>query len=89
MCLAWLSFPVGIDHRQRSVPTSHFARPASGLIRWRSQAHIELPENGAVSTGRRNTGLKFTGPGLKAQGFSRSLVQAHRYFVEFRLGINR
>ena len=41
----------------------------------------------AVSTGRCNTGLEFTRRGFKAQSFSRALIQAQRYFVEFGLRI--
>ena len=48
-----------------------------------------LPETTAGSTGRCNTGLEFTGRSFKAQGFSRALIQAQRYFVEFGLRINR
>ena len=44
-------------------------------------------QNGAVSTGRCNTGLKFTRGSLKAQGFSRTLIEAQSYLVEIGLRV--
>jgi hypothetical protein len=34
----------------------------------------QFPKTRAVSTGRCNTGLEFTGRSFKAQGFSRALI---------------
>ena len=56
---------------------------------YRTSGITQFLENGAVSTGRCNTGLEFICRGFKAQSFSRALIQAQRYFVEFGLRINR
>jgi hypothetical protein len=45
-------------------------------------AQSELPKRQAVSTGRCNTGLKFTCGSFNAQSFPRALIEAQRYFVE-------
>jgi hypothetical protein len=46
-----------------------------------------LQQNGAVSTGRCNTGLEFTSRSVKAQGFPWALIEAQGYFVEVCLGV--
>jgi hypothetical protein len=48
----------------------------------RHDAAPKCLQNGAVSTGRCNTGLKFTCGSFKAQSFPRALIEAQRYFVE-------
>ncbi len=45
-------------------------------------AQSELPNRQAVSTGRCNTGLKFTCGSFNAQSFPRALIEAQRYFLE-------
>ena len=47
----------------------------------------DLPESGAVSTGRCNTCVKFTSRSFKAQSLSRSLIEAQGYLVEIGLRI--
>ena len=43
----------------------------------------------AGSTGRCNTGLKFTRRSLKTQGLSRALIETQRDLVEMGLGVRR
>jgi hypothetical protein len=45
-------------------------------------AQSALPKRQAVSTGRCNTGLKFTCGSFNAQSFPRALIEAQRYVVE-------
>ena len=52
------------------------------------QWSLKLPKNGAVSTGRCNTGLKFTRRRLKAQGLSRALIETQRDLVEMGLRVD-
>ena len=47
------------------------------------------PKSPAGSTGRCNTGLKFTRRSFKAQGFSRALIEAQSYLVEIGLRVDR
>jgi len=49
---------------------------------WCRGVSAEFLENGAVSTGRCNTGLQFTRRSIKAQGFSRALIEAQSDLVE-------
>src|ERR1035437_9542754 len=48
----------------------------------------DLLKTPAGSTGRCNTGLKFTRRGFKAQGLSRALIQAQSYLVEMGLRVD-
>jgi hypothetical protein len=48
----------------------------------------KLPKTSAGSTGRCNTGLQFTRRRLKAQGLSRALIEAQRYFVKMGLRVD-
>ena len=47
----------------------------------------EYLKRGAVSTGRRNTGMEFTSRGIKVQSFSRALVELASHLVEVGLGV--
>ena len=49
---------------------------------------LNLPQNGAGSTGRCNTSLKFTCRSLKTQGLSGSLIQTQRDLVEMGLRVD-
>ena len=48
---------------------------------------MELLKNGAVSTGRRNTGMEFTSRGIKVQSFPRALIELPCHLVEVGLGV--
>jgi len=73
---------------------------ALGNLDWRIQALAlielfkaicvfgKLPNNRAVSTGRCNTGLKFTRRSLKAQGLSRALIETQGDLVEMGLRVD-
>ena len=47
----------------------------------------EFPNGCAGSTGRCNTGLKFTRRSFKAQSFARALIESQGYLVEVRLRV--
>ncbi len=49
----------------------------------------QFPKFLAVSTGRRNTCLKFTRRRFKVQGFPRALIETQGYFIEVGLRVAR
>jgi hypothetical protein len=51
------------------------------------EGNATYPLPAAGSTGRCNTGLKFTRRSFKAQGLSRALIEAQSYFVEIGLSV--
>src|SRR5260370_42624740 len=53
----------------------------------RPELGVLVLENGAGSTGRCNTILKFTCRSLKAQSLSRALIEAQSYLVEIGLRV--
>jgi hypothetical protein len=48
---------------------------------------VNLLKSWAVSTGRRNTGLKFTRGSFKAQSFAWALIEAQGDFIQVGLGV--
>jgi len=76
------------------ITGSEFFQEEAFLQEAMDRAHLQLDScvttltlKGAVSTGRRNIGLKFTSWSFKAQSFPWALVELQSHLVEVGLGI--
>src|SRR5271170_6416151 len=85
-CAAWRNVrPMCCFWRRISLGTERF--PEAELSELISCVGGTCPRNPASSDGRRNTCLQSTGRSLETQCLSGTLIQAQRYLVQLRLGI--